>query len=364
MATAESDLDIALPERTLDELKGKDRDFAKVLRRRVGESILPGETPLSGTRLDEVTVFLLAAAEQRTVDEPSLLIRSAHGQRRFMRIAVINTDMPFLVDSVAAAVAAHGLSIDLIVHPIVPVRRDPKGMLTELPEGEETGEKRESMIYLETARVDAKQRRALEADLVTAIADTCAANVDWPRLKERIEADADRISDAEGAALLRWLGSGMMTHLGHLTIDRDGKITQTLGVCRKSARDLAAEATYAAAFAWFEGKPGKGGGTAVPGRAPLIIKANRLSRVHRCVPFDLFLVPICEGGRPAALSVHAGIWTSAALTTSPTQVPVLRRQLATITERLDFDPKRPRPQGADPCADRPSARPHHQLLRR
>jgi glutamate dehydrogenase len=190
--------------------------------------------------------------------------------------------MPFLVDSVAASIAAHGLSIDLIVHPILPVRRDAQGRITALPEGEGDGEgeKRESMIYLETARVDARERRALEAELKSAIADTRAANADWPRLKQVIGEDADRLADSEGAALLRWLGDGMMTHLGHVTKQRGGGLSDLLGICRKSARDLLSEGAYEAAFAWFDGGPGAGRGKE-PGRAPLIIKANRLSRVHR-----------------------------------------------------------------------------------
>ena len=326
-AKTRSDLKSAQPE-----LKGKDGAFAKILRERVRDSILPGETPLSSARLDEVTAFLLEAAARRKEGEASVLIRSAQGERRFMRIAVINKDMSFLVDSVSAAVAAHSLSIDLLIHPILPVRRDADGSLEALPEGEGTGEKRESMIYVETARLDAKDRRALESDLKTAIADTRAANTDWPRLKEAIHEDADRLSDAEGAALLRWLGEGMMTHLGHLTRKRDGSHSALLGICRKGGRELAADPTWEAAFAWFDGEHG------TPGRAPLIIKANRLSNVHRRVPLDLFIVPVHEKGRVAALSVHAGLWSSAALSTSPTAVPVLRQQLATITRRLDFDP--------------------------
>ena len=339
MATAQGDIDAAQPDLDISRLKGKQRKLADALRQRVSVSLLPGESPLSEQRLDEITAFLLEAAETRQEDSASLLIRSAQGARRFMRIAIVNRDMPFLVDSVSATIAAQGLSIDLIVHPILPVRRDAKGKLVELPEGEGTGEKRESMIYIETARADAKDRRALQSELETTIADTRAAVADWPKLRQMIEEDADRLADAEGAALLRWLGSGMMTHLGHLTRKRRGGNADLLGICRKSARDLVADATYEAAFAWFEGTLDARGKRAVPGRAPLIIKANRLSRVHRRVPLDLFMVPIYEKGRITALSVHAGIWTSSALSTSPAHVPVLRRQVETILDRLDFNPE-------------------------
>ena len=308
---------------------GKDSKFTTRIREAIAGSILPGEGTLDDATLDEAASFLLDAARHRDDGKPSILIRS-EGEKRAMRIAVVNRDVPFLVDSISRAIAAHGLTIDRLVHPILPVRRDTQWNLAEFPEGDGTGEKRESFIYVETDRVDAKERRALEAELKRTVADVRAAVADWATMRETLQRDADRIADGEGAALLRWLSDGMLTQLGHLTRLRDGSQKDALGICRNGARELVAEATYALAFEWFDGKNG------AQGRAPLVIKANRLSMVHRRVPLDLFIVPIMEEGRVAALSLHAGIWTSAALTTPPDEIPVLRRQLRTIMETLDF----------------------------
>ncbi|RJY09490.1 NAD-glutamate dehydrogenase [Aurantiacibacter aquimixticola] len=311
------------------DLNKAERAFAKTLADRISGSILPGESPLEGERLTQASQFVVEAARQREDGKPAILIRSAAEGRRFMRIAVINKDMPFLVDSIGATMAARGLSIDTLVHPILPVRRE-DGKLADMPEGD-TGEKKESWVYIETPRLDAKERRALEKDLETAILDVRAAVSDWPKMRDGMEADAERLSDAEGAALLRWLSEGMLTQLGHLTRTRDGKESDKLGICRRSTPDLLAEDAYDRAFAWFDGTNGK------PGRAPLIIKANRLSKVHRRVPLDLFIVPIHEKGLVTAISIHAGIWTSAALVSPPDTVPVLRQQLSTIMDRLDFE---------------------------
>src|SRR5690606_37871170 len=244
-------------------------------------SQLPGEEPLEGARLAEAASFLLEAAGQRDKGEPVIVLRSASEQKRFMRIALINDDMPFLVDSVAAATAAHGLAIDLLVHPIVPVKRSKAGALAEIPVAAGTDMARESMIYVETARVDARQRRALESTLKSTLADVRAAVADWPKMRELIAADASREGDTEGAELLRWLGDGMMTQLGHITRRRDGSHAEMLGVCRKSARKLLSEASYERAFEWFA-KPHDDG----RGEAPLIVKANLVSQVHRRIPLD------------------------------------------------------------------------------
>ncbi len=303
-----------------------------IIKDRIAASILPGETGLEGKALEDAAAYLLEAAQHRDDGKPSILISATTDGKRITRIAVVNRDVPFLVDSISRAIAAQGLTVDLLVHPVLPVRRDANWDLADLPVGEGSGEKRESFIYIETDRVDAKQRRALEAELVLAIADVRAAVADWPKMRDLISADADRLSDAEGAALLRWLGGGKMTQLGHVTRHRDGKQSDLLGICRKSAGDILADATWDRAFAWFDGKDG------TPGRAPLVIKANRLSLVHRRVPLDLFIVPLFEDGRVAVLSAHVGIWTSAALSAAPAQVPVLRQQLASIMDRLGFSP--------------------------
>ena len=306
--------------------------FLATLKDRITRSILPGEDPLEGETLDEAAAFLLEAAMHRDDGKPAILIRSAMGDKRATRIAVINRDVPFLVDSIGATIADHGLTVDLLVHPVVPVRRDAAWDLTDLPEGEGKGEKRESMIYIETDRIDARSRRMLEDLLTATVADVRAAVADWPEMQGAILRDADHLADAEGAALLRWLGEGMLTQIGHVTNYRDDRTTQCLGICRSSATRLISEAAMQAAFDWFEGKSGK------PGRAPLIIKSNASSRVHRRVPLDLFIVPVYEQGELAALSVHAGLWTSAALTTPPDDVPLLRQQLAEIMERFGVKP--------------------------
>ena len=313
----------------------QDQQLIDALKPRMAASLLPGETPLTGDLLESAAAFVIEAARTREDGRPAILIRSETGAeenaRRFMRVAIINKDMPFLIDSIAAALAARNIAIDMLVHPIVPVRRS-GAELTELPEGSGAGEKRESWVYLETPRIDAKERRALEAELDSAILDVRAAVADWPQMQARIMEDADRISDAEGAALLRWFGGGMLTQLGALVRHRTGELGDQLGICRRSTPDPLSEDAYARAFAWFDGEDGS------PGKVPLVVKANRLAKVHRRVPLDLIIVPMFEKGRVSALSVHAGIWTSAALAAPPDAVPVLRHQLGTIMQRLGVAP--------------------------
>ncbi|MFN3470020.1 MAG: glutamate dehydrogenase, partial [Novosphingobium sp.] len=309
-------------------------DFAPALLDRFSAALLPDEArDFDAARLAEAARFTAAAAAVRKAAEPAIVIESvsaAHGAERHLRIAIINDDMPFLVDSVTSAITAQGLAIDRLVHPVAAVRRDGEGRLIGLPSGDASGERRESIIYLETERADARQRRALAGVLAEVLADVRAAVGDWPLMQAAMRADADVLGDPEGAALLRWLADGMLTQLGSVTRLRDGAEQQPLGICRASARSLLAAASYERAFQWFDS--GKG-------RAPLIVKANRIANVHRRVPLDLFIVPRIEDGKVAALSVHAGVWTSAALAAAPDRVPRLRTQLAELMDRFGFAPK-------------------------
>jgi glutamate dehydrogenase len=303
------------------------------LVQRFADSLLPSEAAdFDATRLAEAARFMLRAAGRRKGAEPSLAIESVAGTDaapRYLRIAVVNDDMPFLVDSVCAAVTQHGLAIDRLVHPVLAVRRDPDGRLSGLPAGEAIGELRESMIYLETERVDARTRRELVEALHKTLTDVHAAVADWSRMQVAMQNDARTLPDGEAAALLRWLADGMLTQLGRVVRHRDGSEQGLLGICRASAAPLLSDGSYARAFAWFDGVEGT-----PPPRMPLAVKANRIARVHRCVPLDLFLVPVIDKGEVVALSVHAGVWTSGALSAPPERVPLMRSQLDALATKL------------------------------
>ena len=309
-------------------MSANSKSLQKALAKHLSTSILPGEASLEGAALDGAAQFLLEAASKRAPRKTVITHESDTGERR-LRIAIINDDMPFLVDSIAATITAAGVGIDQLLHPIVSLVRDDEGNLTAFAKAEGEGAK-ESLIYIETPRIDAKQRRELLAALRQTLGDVRASVSDWPRMQKAMTHDTETLGDCDGAKLLDWLNGGMLTQLGTLTRSRDGEVSGALGICRKSAKAILADASYERAFEWFD----KGG----PDRDLLAVKANRLSNVHRRVPLDVFLVPIWEGKKVTALSVHAGVWTSAGLSTPPENVPIIRQALSSMTQDLGFDP--------------------------
>ncbi|HEV7233922.1 MAG TPA: hypothetical protein VGN36_06720, partial [Sphingorhabdus sp.] len=125
------------------------------------ESALPGENEGFDAGASEAAArFTLEQALKRKAGTAAVALDSFTdaGGRLAMRIAMNNDDMPFLVDSVSAALAAKGIIIRRLIHPVLSTKRDEAGDLRSVSRKREGGITRESFIYIETDRIDAKER--------------------------------------------------------------------------------------------------------------------------------------------------------------------------------------------------------------
>ena len=162
------------------------------------------------------------------VISPSL---AEHGwASRHTVIEVVNDDMPFLVDTTTMEINRQGLSLQLIVHPVLVVQRDAKGSLRSLHElradEADPQAQRESWMHVEVDRlVDPQQRAELAAGLERVLADVRAAVQDWRPMLDRLH---DAITElelapptvpaalvAESRAFLQWLADEHLTLLGY-----------------------------------------------------------------------------------------------------------------------------------------------------
>jgi glutamate dehydrogenase len=289
---------------------------------------LPGELDgFDKVQRREAARFAAAAALTRkpgtaTVSLDALPESLDH--RRRLRLAIVNDDMPFLVDSIAGTVASEGIAIDRIIHPVVHVTRDAAGRFQAI------GAKgaAESLIYIEMERVDARARRQLVSEIERTLRQVRSAVADWPRLQEAMRVDAERL-EGEGRALLHWFLDRNFTLLSHDSWSVDGTTSKPLGLARHTGGDpILADASRALAVKWFEKR----------GDAPLLLKSNRISSVHRRAQLDLIIVPVREGKKVTGLSIHAGLWTSGALNAPPAEIPLLRQRLTDLEAKLGFDP--------------------------
>ncbi|RZF64723.1 glutamate dehydrogenase [Sphingomonas populi] len=310
--------------------KTMQKSLAEALAARLTKSALPGELQgFDKAACKEAAAFVAMTGAKRRPGTPVLALEplAATDPRRRMRLSIVNDDMPFLVDSIAAVIGAHDVAIDRIIHPVIGATRDAEGNLTAIGDAGAGGTS-ESMIYLELERADARDRRELIAALEHSLADVRAAVQDWDALQAAMAADAETLGDSEGGALLRWFLDRNFTLLAH-ELWHDGLVS-ALGIARNGhAVPILAETSRDLAMAWF----------AKGGEAPLLLKSNQISAVHRQVPLDLALVPVVSDGKVVGLSIHAGLWTSGAVASSPQDVPVLRTRLAALEKKFGFDPR-------------------------
>ena len=295
------------------------------LQKALLSNALPGE--LEGFTPDcqrEATEFVAAVAASRKPGKVAINLTSSGGEagNRRMRLAIVNDDMPFLVDSVAAAIAARGITINRLLHPIINVSRSADGSLLAVGEGAP-----ESIIYIELDRADARIRTALRAELLDVLADVRAAVDDWRAMQAQMRADAATMDDAEGRALLEWFAGGAMTLLG-FEVERPGLAGATgLGLFQFPGEPTD-EGGCEEAIRYFENG----------GRVPLLAKADRRSTVHRRVPLDLVAVPIRDGGKITGVGVHVGLWTSESLNAPVEKTPVLRKILKDLDSSFGYSP--------------------------
>ncbi len=149
-------------------------------------------------------------------------------------IELISEDMPFLVDTLLMGIAQAGLSVQLIIHPILQVRRDAAGRLRALRaagtgsgagSADGTDGVRESWQHLRIDPIGAVAgRRELLRRLRSALADLRHACRDWPRMRHAVlELCADIARNppalagdvvAESRALLQYMEAHHFTFLG------------------------------------------------------------------------------------------------------------------------------------------------------
>src|SRR4051794_2103624 len=253
----------------------------------------------------------LRLAARRRRGTPIVDVHRTADGRAVLRVVV--DDMPYLVDSVTAEVVRQGIAPDHVVHPIVVVRRDPKGGLTAFCDSADVAAcgadalAESWMAVVLAGPVDEEAAADLVASTTTVLADVRRSHEDAPQLIARAREVADALdrtpaapgSDpgrhpaddpAEAAALLRWLADGNFLFLGARTVELLGDVAapsptvvegSELGVLRGSPKRTTSVAPTALAA------PG-----AVGSRRVLVTKGDARSTVQRPAWLDLVVVDL------------------------------------------------------------------------
>jgi glutamate dehydrogenase len=317
-----------------------------------------GEQDLASRNADELVALARLHLDVGARRPPGKALVTACNEHAALRVAapgytvvaIVIDDMPFLVDSVNMVFAAAGVAVHMIVHPVLSVRRDARGVLRAATAEPGKGGRAESwQLYLIDRQLDAAHLAALEHSLRATLADVAVAVRDWRAMRslmqglgqslaERGIPGADPRDTDEARALLAWMADEHFVFLGyrHYRLKRGARVDQLLpdaatglGLLRPghapppgatvlhgAMRDLARDQTIV-----------------------VITKANVVATIHRATHLDYVAVKEFDSrGRPCGEHRFIGLWTSTAYFASPGDIPVLRLKVARIVENFGLDP--------------------------
>ncbi|ONG49756.1 phage capsid protein [Pseudoroseomonas deserti] len=297
-------------------------------------------------RLAAAAASLFSLAENRTPGQASIRLRPPGPGRGAVAVAeIVTDDMPFLVDSVLAALTLSGRTARRLLHPVVRVKRDAAGHL----QGFDPSGAAESMMHLEIAPSNARLLSetaggaegwaATEEALQRAMADVRLAVADFPAVLDRLKQAEAEIArgpnggpDSEaGQAFLRWMAEENFVFLGHRVIrfaDSGDSAEDGLGLLRDAnvpvfdaLRDLSAI-------------PANVRQSLLGGGVLSIAKANMRARVHRPAHADVVATKIFGAdGAVEGVRLFVGLFAASAYNRNPRSIPWLTAKVARILDR-------------------------------
>jgi glutamate dehydrogenase len=295
-------------------------------------------------------------ATTRAPDKPKMRVFSPSvaedgwGSRHSV-IEVINDDMPFLVDTMTMELNRQGLTLHLVVHPLLVVQREASGRLESLvlrqPGTGQTLVGRESWMHIEVDRlVDAQQRTELLAGLERVLHDVRVAVRDWQPMLARLRAATDELATLDGVlpkepleesrAFLRWLAEDHFTLLGYRCNDLVNEQGEdALRLVPGSGLGVLAETHGEATSASFAAVPSAARAQARASTPLLLVtRANSRSTVHRPGYTDYVGVKRYDAaGQVIGEHRFVGLFTSTAYSAGVTQIPLLRGKVRAVAER-------------------------------
>ena len=230
---------------------------------------------------------------------------------------IVTDDMPFLVDSVMAALTQQGRVVEELLHPILDGQSLMRVRIAAAP-----GNLLPGMAPGGWAQV--------EAALARALADTRAAVEDFPAMLALLEAGADALAGEE-SEFLRWLREDNFVLLGHrrLVLDDAGAAQaegENLGLLRDAGLPVFD------ALAALPAIPPAVRAALAEGPAVTVAKANMRATVHRPQHADVVAVRV-----PGGVRLFLGLFAAAAYNRNPRSIPLLRGKVERVLGAAGVD---------------------------
>ncbi len=309
---------------------------------RVGRHRRPGQA--------NIRIFNPAAQNAPTDSEPG---RPRRWAATSTVVDIVNDDMPYLVDSVIGTLTAHGVTVGRAVHPILAVRRDENGDLSEVlgtaKRGVEPGgAHRESWMHLLIDRLsDAERAEAIETEIGDALAAVRAVTADSAAITGAAAVAAAELRSSmsprsihevsEAADLLYWLTAGNLLFIGYRqeATGPDGRLAPVpgsgLGILRPELAD-------SKRFDAIVEPTLTGQSDTDPGHI-VLSQASHGAAIHREVPpFTVVVRILGPDGMLHRQHRFLGSLSHRALNAEITSIPVLRQTVSSVLSALGAAP--------------------------
>jgi glutamate dehydrogenase len=268
-------------------------------------------------------------------------------------IEMVNDDMPFLVDSIGLALTRRALTLHFLTHPVFAVTRDKAGVLRSVNERGSAADKHprlESFQRIEVDRiVDAAALQSLCAEIERSMRDVRVACADWDKMRDAARRTADDLNSlssrfdprdvSEAQALLAWMDDRHFTFLGYkeyLLRSRKGHdaleaVESTgLGILRRGHKRTPNTSRSLSADIRRQSRSRD---------LVLVTKANLQSTVHRAGYLDYVGFKHFDSkGRLIGERRFLGLWTSAAYSCAPRDIPLVRHKVAQVVLHFALAP--------------------------
>lgn len=266
-------------------------------------------------------------------------------------IEIIQSDMPFMVDSVRMALSRLGITTHLLLHmPLSHKRVDQK--ITELLKPGTRNEDNEvdTVFLIEIDRQQDKASiKALQQELASVMDEINYAVSDWQAMRQKLDEIAHSLNDInypgdaaelhEAQRFLTWLNQDNFTLMGYrrydlVAVEGDHVIRQqvdsSLGLMRRSTQNVerlvsslpehAREMTFA-------------------NDVLLVTKTNSKSRVHRPAYSDYIGIKrFDQNGKVIGEDRFIGLYSSAFYNNSARDVPLVGDKIKRVMEASGFAP--------------------------
>ncbi|MEO0392043.1 MAG: NAD-glutamate dehydrogenase [Pseudomonadota bacterium] len=365
MSSRDDGLKSALLDRVIevqaDLLNESNRDAVASFTRHTYAHVSPDDlSRRSVNHLAHAAISLWQFAQIRKDDKPMVRIFNPDTNEEGWStsaslLQIVNTDMPFLVDSVTAALQRRGMNIRLIVHPVLQVERDGNGKLVRVSAAMKDGAQApqdaphhplESIMHIELNRIANKERQAsLLRKIKKVFDDVVAAVGDWSEMRSLCEQMSDRLLDygqglkdqdksqtaEEAVAFLRWMTDDHFTFLGYRYYNVIGEGDGlSLEIDQKRGLGILADQAYSVfdGLRNFQELPGNARDLFSRESPLFLTKSNRPATVHRSVPMDAVILKDRDAeGKPIGEHLFLGLFTSIAYNRSARDIPYLRTKV-------------------------------------